>query len=445
MASKRNIFIIGGVLLLAISFWLGRLTVQGSRKSEESAHQESPAAAKKPSAEAEPHSHEAQTAPHTDKPGTAPHTHEEKQGEAKMGKEQEGQGLKLSPEERQNVGLKTAPADLRPIEQVIKVAGVIRPHPDKEAQVSSRVSGKVVGLFFKVGDVVKRGQRLADIQSAEMQKVQVDLIQAENKLMLTKAELDRVQALVESKIAARKELIAAQNQYQSVQNEIQGLEQQLVILGLSESAVKKIRTEKAIATFPVVAPIGGFIAERNVVLGETVEPSKIIFKVLDPSVVFVEGDAFEESLRELKPGQNVRIRLSSYPEDVFAGKISRFSPTIDPQKRTLRLWVEVANPSGKLKPNLFSEMNIVVGGGQEVLAIPSEALITTEAENFVFVEDKGTFRRADIVLGARDDRFVEVKRGLLPGDKVVTDGKQQVYTKSLMARGGGAALGGHTH
>jgi len=90
-------------------------------------------------------------------------------------------------------------------------------------------------------------------------------------------------------------------------------------------------------------------------------------------------------------------------------------------------------------------MDVVVGGGQEVLAVPSEALITTEGESFVFVEEKGSFRRAGLVLGARDDRFVEVKKGLLPGDRVVTDGKQQIYTKSLMARQGGAALGGHGH
>ena len=89
-------------------------------------------------------------------------------------------------------------------------------------------------------------------------------------------------------------------------------------------------------------------------------------------------------------------------------------------------------------------MNIVVGGGGEVLAIPQGAVISTEAENFVFVEEKGAFRRAYVVLGARDDRFVEVKKGLLPGDKVVTDGKQQIYTQSLMAQGGGAALGGDT-
>ena len=80
-----------------------------------------------------------------------------------------------------------------------------------------------------------------------------------------------------------------------------------------------------------------------------------------------------------------------------------------------------------------------------MLAIPLESLITTEGESLVFVEDKGSFRRADVILGARDDRYAEVKKGLLPGDHVVTDGKQQIYTKSLMARQGGAALGGHGH
>ena len=89
-------------------------------------------------------------------------------------------------------------------------------------------------------------------------------------------------------------------------------------------------------------------------------------------------------------------------------------------------------------------MDVVVGVGKEVLAIPSDPLITAEGGSFVFVEDSFFSRRADVVLGAKDDRFVEVKSGILPGDRVVTLGKQEVYTKSLMAREGGAALGGHT-
>src|SRR5439155_2137765 len=299
--TKKVVVSVVLVLLLVVAFWLGRVTSREGKTDTGSHHEETPKAMKSPT---ETSSHE-----HT---GNEPRRHDETKTKASA--------LTLNSEQRANIGLKTVTAELRAIENVIRVAGVVKPHPDREAQVSSRVSGRIVGLFYKAGDAIQRGQRLAEVQSAEIHKLQVDLMQAENKLTLAKAELERVQSLVESKIAARKELIAVQNNYQAVLNEIEGAEKQLVLLGIPESAVKKARAEKNIATFPVVAPIGGFIAERNVVLGESVEPSKVIFKVLDPSVVFVEGEAFEESLRELKSGQTVRIRLESYPEEVFAGK-----------------------------------------------------------------------------------------------------------------------------
>ncbi len=425
---KKIFFPIVLILLLMLAFWLGKVTGQRGKDAErEMAHTEGSSVAAKSA------------------PETASHELPEGKADAHAEGAKEAGGLKLSPDEVRNIGLKTAVADLRPIEAVIRTAGIMKPHPDKEAQVSSRVAGKITRLFAQVGDAVKSGQRIAEVQSPEIQKIQVEMIQAENKLILHKAELDRIEKLVEAKIAAQKELIAAQNQHQAGLNEIDGLAQQLVLLGLPEEAVKRARTQKTVSTFPILSPLSGFVAERNVVLGEAVEPSKVIFKILDPSIVFVEGNAFEEALPQLKLGQTVRIRLASYPGEVFSGKISRFSPTVDLQKRTVQVWAEVPNREGKLRPNLFAEMDIVVGGGQEVLAIPLEALTTTEGENFVFVEEKGSFRRADVVLGARDDRFVEVKRGLLPGEQVVTDGKQQIYTKSLMARQGGAALGGHGH
>jgi len=425
--TKKIFFPIVLILLLLLAFWLGKLTGQRGKDAERASHTE------------------ASSVPAKSTPETAPHEHKEGEADVHAGEKQEGQGFKLSSEEKTNIGLKTVTADLRPIENVIRVAGVVKAHPDREAQVSSRVSGKIASLSARVGDEVSKGQRLAEVQSAEIQKLQVELLQAENKLVLHKSELDRVQRLVESKIAAQKELIAAQNQHQAGLNEIEGVEKQLVLLGLPESAVKKARAEKTIATFSIFAPISGAVEERNVVLGETVEPNKVIFKIVDPSTVFIEGSAFDEALPQLKVGQTVRIRLGSYPKDLFTGKIARFSPSIDPQKRVLRLWAEVPNREGKLRPNLFAEMDVVVGGGQEVLAIPLEALITTEGESFVFVEEKDSFRRAAVVVGARDHRFVEVKTGLLPGDRVVTDGKQQIYTKALMARQGGAALGGHGH
>lgn len=422
---KKAIVYIAGVFLLGVSFWIGRASVN---KGDAQSHSES-AITKVVKAAAE----------------LVPHGHEGEKGKADDHQKEAAGKLKLSADEKSSIGLKTESADFRQIDMVIRAAGMVKAHPNREAQVSSRVAGKISGLFVQVGDRVKAGQRIGEIQSPEIQKLQVEMIQAENKLVLHGAELDRVRQLVEAKIAAQKELIAAQNQHQSTLNEIEGMAQQLVLLGLPEEAVKRVRTQKTVSTFSIFSPLGGVVAERNVVLGETVDSGKVILKIIDPSVMSVEGDAFEEALPRLKTGQIVRIRLASYPGEIFSGKILRFSPVIDPQKRTLHLWVEVPNPAEKLKPNLFAEMDIVVGGAQEVLAVPLEALISAEGLNFVFVDEKGVFRRADVTLGARDDRYMEVKSGLVPGDIVVTTGKQQVYTKSLMAQSGGVALGGHSH
>src|SRR5712692_7921850 len=166
MKRKRIILPVVVILLLLGAFWLGRISGHGSKEPKE------------------PHDAEVSTTGTKSKPGeSASHPHEEDKADKHEEAEAKASGLTLSPEEKANIGLKTVAADLRRIEKVIRVAGVVKPHPDREAQVSSRVSGKVVGLFFKVGDAVQKGQRLAEVQSAEIQKLQVDLIQAENKLV----------------------------------------------------------------------------------------------------------------------------------------------------------------------------------------------------------------------------------------------------------------------
>ncbi|TAJ80708.1 hypothetical protein EPO44_18370 [bacterium] len=139
MVRKKIILSAVSIFLLLVSFWFGRVTGRGSKEIEKSSHQEVSSTATNASKEAVPHAHK-----------------EGKADEHTEGK-QEAEGFRLTPEEMRNIGLKTVVADLRPIERVIRTAGVVKPHPDKEAQVSSRVSGKIVGLFAKVGDAVQKG------------------------------------------------------------------------------------------------------------------------------------------------------------------------------------------------------------------------------------------------------------------------------------------------
>lgn len=374
------------------------------------------------------------------------HLHAEGEGHEEAGVSKgTTEGLTLSPEEKANIGLKTAVAQLKSVEDARLINGVVKPHPDRVALVTSRVAGRAVGVHVNLGDRVQKGQDLADIQSVELEKVELELIQAENKMVLAKAELERIKGLVEKGIAAKRELIAAENQYNAALNEIEGLTRQLILLGLPEEEIKRIRREKVISTLHLHAPLAGTVVERNVTLGQTVEPNQPLFRLLDDSIMIVEGDAFEDTLPLLRKGQKVRVKVPAYPKQVFEGRITFISPTVDPQKRTVHIWAEIANPHGMLKQDLFADLSVVVGGSHKSVTIPVEALISAEGEDFVFVEKGGVFVRRDVEIGVQSNLDVEVKRGLEPGERVVTDGKRQLYTKYLMSRQGGAALGGHAH
>lgn len=388
------------------------------------------------------HGHEEKQTPPEGHQEKEPHAHEEPHSKAP---EAESGTVRLSAEERANIGLKTVPAEFRPVEDVRLLNGVVKPHPDRVALVTTRVAGRAVDIHVNLGDRVKKGQDLADVQSVELEKLELDLIQAENGLALAQADLERIRALVEKGIAAKKDLLAAQNHHQTVVNEIESLTRQLSLLGMPESEIQKVRREKTVSTLHILAPISGTIVERRIILGQTIEPNTHIFKVVDTSTMIVEGEAFEDVLRFLKEGQQVRVTVASYPGEVFKGRITFISPTVDPQKRTVHVWVLISNHHGMLKQGLFADLSVAVGESHRTVAIPLEALINADGGEFVFVEQGGAFIRRDLIIGARDNRYAEVKRGLRPGERVVTDGKRQLYTKYLMSKRGGPALGGHGH
>lgn len=403
--------------------------------------------------------------------GQPPHHHDEAAGPV----------VPMTAAERENIGLKTVAVVIQPLEDVRRFPGVIKPHPDRVAQVTSRTAGKIVDIHSKLGDRVGKGQDLIEVQSVEVEKLEIDLIQAEgkyrgerakleldlaqaeNKLRLARAEAERNRALVDKGIGARKDLIAAENQLQAVQNEIggfvrqlelldqvskneaEGFIRQLALLGLPRDAIDRVRRERSVTLLHIPSPLTGVIVERPVSLGQIVDTSTALFKIQDDSIVIAEGEVFEDVLPLIRVGQRVRLAVAAFPKRVFEGTLTFIHPVIDPAKRTAHVWAQVPNPERELKQDMFAQINVIVAGGRPVITIPAEAVIAAEGEEFVFVEREGGFARVAVATGARNDRFVEVKRGLKAGERVVIDGKRQVYTKLLTARSGGAAMGGHTH
>jgi len=376
-------------------------------------------------------------------PETGGHGHA--QGAAPHDDDASGPAVALTAIERANIGLKTEAAERRPFDDVRRLPGVMKAAPDRIAIVTSRTPGKVVAIHAALGQRVTKGTDLIDVQSVEIEKLETDLLHAENRLRLAQSDAERARVLVEKGIAARKELIAAENQLEGVKNDIEGLIRQLVLLGVPRKAIEQLRRERLVTVLHIPAPIDGTVVERPAVLGQAVEPVTPLLKLVDTSVLIAQGSAPEDLLRELKVGQPVRVTVAAYPGKRFEGRLTFIHPQIDPERRVAHVWAEIRNPEGQLKEDMFAQLSVVVGGGPEALVIPAAALMSEGGLEFVFTETPAGFKRTSVQVGARSDQYVEVKQGLSPGAKVVTDGKRQVYTVFLATRSGAPALSGHGH
>lgn len=343
-------------------------------------------------------------------------------------------GIALTSQEAERLGLQTASVEPHVIDETVTVNGVIRPIPDLVASVSSRVAGRVTRVTGNVGDTVQEGQVLAELRSTALEELQAELhtelLQARNRLRLATADLARLKYLVERGIGAKRVLLQKEAEVSSINVEIAGLENRRRIIGL-EPDVEGAAPNGSQAASPLIlrAPRTGVIMHRNVTLGETVEPAKVLFRIADMRRVYAEGEAFEIDAATLRTGQAVRVQVTAYPGRTFDGEIAGINYEVESEEKTVPFRVEIANdPPYPLKSNMTAVLTVTVGSRGQTLAVPRAAVISDGAESSVFVQEDGAFHKRTVLLGTRDDRHAEVKSGLEAGERVVTTGKRQLYT-----------------
>jgi cobalt-zinc-cadmium efflux system membrane fusion protein len=184
-------------------------------------------------------------------------------------------------------------------------------------------------------------------------------------------------------------------------------------------------------TVVVNAPIQGVVDARNVTLGQTVEPNTPLFHISDRSQVMVNSHVYEEDVGKVKLGQEAYVRVISYPKETFVGKITLIEPNLDPLTRTINVWITLDNAQGMLKPGMFARADVVLQKNATALAVPNAAILEANGEQFVFGQDGDNYERIVIKTGANDDEYTEITDGLVPGDKVVTQGNRELYTMWL--------------
>lgn len=341
-------------------------------------------------------------------------------------------GVEIDEAAAASIGLKTAVVEIRAIARTLKLTGAVQVPPDSRAFIGSRVEGKIASVYTNVGDRVKAGQVLATVQSPEFETMQVELLRATAELPVLEAAADRLKKLLAIEAVAQKDVQNAAAQYEAKRSELAGLIERLEILGLSQSQITNLqKTQKLVRALPVSALLTGTVVNRTAVAGSPVSTSGPIFEIDNLATVWIEGDVFEGQLSEVRPGLPAAVTVPAYPGQMFEGKVQSIIPTLDLEKRTARLRVVLSNPQGLLKPGMFATLSITVGKEPSGVVVPIDALIEQGGSVFVFVRNGEQFVKQNVVVSARDDRYAQISWGLVPNDVVVTDGKMQIYTKSL--------------
>jgi cobalt-zinc-cadmium efflux system membrane fusion protein len=335
--------------------------------------------------------------------------------------------LALAVRAREGNPIKIAPARMVRLGGNVQVVGTVAFHEDHFAVVGPLVAGRVARLAAGVGDQVKRGQLLAEIESAEIGQARADLIAAKARYVAADANLRRESELAEKKISSSRERELAQAQWGIEQAGVRAATMRLRALGLSDAEIADVDRTALGGKLQIRAPIGGTIIERRVTLGQAVERATDAFKIADTSLVWVSLDLYEKDLGRVHAGQEVELHTDARPGEPLRGRVAFVVPVIDETTRTAKVRLEFPNPKGILQAGQLVTAQIFCDPRQdaaEVLAVPRSAIERLEGQTIVFVAGAGVgdFERRNVVLGMSGVDEVEVSQGLAAGERVAVEG-----------------------
>lgn len=350
--------------------------------------------------------------------GKADHT-EEKGGHDEHG---EPGNVKMSAEAQKQNGVIVAAATKQHLAGMISATGKIEANADRIAHVSPRISGKIVSVGASLGDRVAAGQSLATLDSVELGEALSRYHQSKTKLALARSNMERITALVEKKIAARKDILQAETDFKTAQTELHTDEERLSLYGVSVSGLRGSTHQKPL--LPVRSPIGGVITDKHAIVGELADPSKSLYTVADLSSVWVMVDINEKDLAKVHKGQAAIVTVSAFPDTKLKGRITYIADLVNEATRTVKARVEVANPGRKLKPEMFATVELALAAdAPPVLAVPEDALQDLEGKKVVFVAEKPSeFTARQVQTGRTSGGMVEIVSGLKEGERYAVKG-----------------------
>ena len=323
----------------------------------------------------------------------------------------------VGPARQQLIGVKITEVRRRPLETVIRAVGRIDYDEQRIAHVNLRISGWVEDLFVGyTGQLVRKGQPLFTLYSP-------DLVAAQDEYLLALRAQEEVR---DSPLPEAREQAAQM---------VQAARDRLGLWTITNQQINELTQRGTAQTYlTILSPVAGYAIEKHVFKGMFVEPQTTAYAIADLSTVWVHAEIFEYEVPFVRVGQSAVLSLDAYPGERFQGRVTYIYPYLNKEARTLKVRLELPNPTLRLKPDMYGTVRIRVDRGSR-LAVPDQAVLDSGIRTIVFVaKGKGRFEPREVTLGPKVGAYYEVVEGLTEGERIVTSGTFLLDSESkLMA------------
>lgn len=306
---------------------------------------------------------------------------------------------------------------------LLRVAGQIDFDEQALTRIGASVTGRVTHIQANLGDVVSKGDTLAQINSSELSSSQLAYLKARSEKELHRRNVERAQTLFAADVISAAELQRRENEYEIASAETRAAQDQLRVLGVSAKAIERLNATGAIdSVSTVVATIRGVVVERKIAAGQVVQPSDVMFAVADLSRVWAVAQVPEQQVSQVKVGQSVSIEVPALGNEKLVGRLIYVGQTVNPDTRTVLVRTELDNKGGRLKPSMLASMLIEAAPVPRVV-VPITAVVREEESDHVFVaEANNYFRLTPVRLAPEQHGQRVVLEGLKPGMRIVSNG-----------------------
>lgn len=329
--------------------------------------------------------------------------------------EQEIPLVELSSDQQKLIGVKTVKAAVIPMTKIIRTVGRVEVDESRQATINAKTEGWIEKLYVNTtGSYISQGQKIAEIYSPELLATELEFLTA---LKWTQNEMTGKSGAGEARVPASdlNKMIS-----QDAAATLEAARQRLLLWDMSPGQISDIeKTGKPSRTMTLYAPVSGYVTQKMVVAGMKIMPGEKLLDIADLSSLWIVADIYEYELPLVKVGNQATVTLAYLPGVELMSKIDYIYPELSAQTRTAKVRLKLSNSKYRLKPQMFTNVELKISLGKK-LAVPESAILNTGKATVVYVDTgHDAFEPREVKTGIGADGYVEVLSGLRSGEKVV--------------------------